>query len=677
MKTILTKIMHKSLVFEYIQGYVSTRHYILPFLINNDKELHEDLKILNGIKKENQLSPNFINNLYTFISDRMLFRIINQKDMMENKNDEFINEEEGEENNYKFLKKKILNYYKVGKYCQDINIKINQLKKYLPNKKEFALFIFDFLLNKNENQLLSFFPEFNLENKNDINKFLSYYDKNKISLENEEKIDPLFYEQIKEIYKKMNRKIFLSLAFIGNKNSGKSTTMGHLLYSTGNIINDYFIETRNIANSIGHPSYKYSWLIDKLTDERNNRKSIMYHLNKLETEKYEFNLIDLPGDFHFKKNIIKGLSLADAAVFVISANNENEEKDNIKNYLILAFTLGIRQLIIAINKMDYSNYSQKKFLEIKMKMIDICENIGFDIENIQFIPYSGYTGLNLINNYEDDDILQTKKMAWYKGKTLFESLDEIKPVKRNFDGPLKISVFKIYKIVGIGTVAAGKILSGNFISGDFLSFIVGSTNKDIISTGCQFIEINHRCVYKAVAGDVVGLNVSRLTIRDLKDCRIAFRFNFNMDNLCPIIISENADNLRIKIFVVHKNTHVRVGSDLTLFCYTTRVNVRILKIEYIVDRANKILEKGPKEIKNGCFAILLIKIFRNNFPRHFQKNNVNNNYYEKQFHKLYLYCEKYKNDALLGSFALFIDELFAVGKIIDINVLPPTISYKK
>ena len=476
----------------------------------------------------------------------------------------------------------------------------------------------------------------------------------------------------------MNRKIFLSLAFIGNKNSGKSTTIGHLLYSTGNITNNYFFETRNFANFIGHPSYKYSWLIDKLPDERNNRKSIMYHLNKLETEKYEFNLIDLPGDFHFKKNIIKGLSLADAAVVVISANNENnenKEKDNIKDYLIIAYTLGIRQLIIAINKMDYSNYSQKKFFEIKMKMKDICENIGFNIDNIQFIPYSGYTGLNLINNYEDDDILQTNKMAWYKGKTLFESLDEIKPVKRNFDGPLKISVFNIYKIVGIGTVVLGKILSGNFIPGDFLSFIVGSTNKDIVFTGCEGITINYRSVDKAVAGDVVGLNVSRLTRKDLKGCRIAFRFIFGVYNLHSIIVSENADNLRIKIFVVHKNRNVRVGSDLTLFCYTTHVNVRILKIEYIIDRANKILEKEPKEIKNGCFAILLIKIIRNNFPD--KKNNVNNNYFEKKFHEKYLYCEKYKNDPLLGSFALFTDELYAVGKIIDINVLPPTIADKK
>ena len=123
-------------------------------------------------------------------------------------------------------------------------------------------------------------------------------------------------------------------------------------------------------------------------------------------------------------------------------------------------------------------------------MKDICENIGFNIDNIQFIPYSGYTGLNLINNYEDDDISQTNKMAWYKGKTLFESLDEIKPVKRNFDGPLKISIFNIYSIIGIGTVAVGKILSGNLIVLDFLSFIEGSTNKDIISTGSRGITIS-------------------------------------------------------------------------------------------------------------------------------------------------------------------------------------------
>ncbi len=186
------------------------------------------------------------------------------------------------------------------------------------------------------------------------------------------------------------------------------------------------------------------------------------------------------------------------------------------------------------------------------------------------------------------------------------------------------------------------------------------------------IEINSRCVYKAVAGDVVGLNVPRVTWLDLKDCRIAFRFKFDVHNGGPIIVSENADNLRIKLFVVHKNKNVKVGSDLTLFCYTTHVNVRILKIEYIIDGANKILEKDPKEIKNGCLAILLIKIIR-----HYEKNNVNFNYYKKKFHKTYLYCEKYKNDPLLGSFALFIDELYPVGKIMDINVLPPTIADKK
>ena len=82
-------------------------------------------------------------------------------------------------------------------------------------------------------------------------------------------------------------------------------------------------------------------------------------------------------------------------------------------------------------------------------------------------------------------------------------------------------------------------------------------------------ELQYRVVGEAVAGDVVGIDVSRLTIRDLRDCRIAFRFIFEVHNLHSIIVSENADNLRIKIFMVRKNKNVKVGSDLTLFCYTT------------------------------------------------------------------------------------------------------------
>ena len=120
----------------------------------------------------------------------------------------------------------------------------------------------------------------------------------------------------------------------------------------------------------------------------------------------------------------------------------------------------IRQLIFAINKMDEIKYSEEIFLKIKKNMINLCISIGFNLDDIQFIPYSGFTGQNLVNKYEDEDILKINKMDWYKGKTILESLDELKPPKRFLDEPLIISNFHVDKVSGVDTVLEGKILSG-------------------------------------------------------------------------------------------------------------------------------------------------------------------------------------------------------------------------
>ena len=106
------KIKHKGILFEHIQGFVSTRHYILPYLINNDKELQNQLKIFNGILVDNKLSSSFMNNLYCFISDRILFRIINEE---KNIMDDNLYVQAEEENEFKKLKKRILGIYKFKK----------------------------------------------------------------------------------------------------------------------------------------------------------------------------------------------------------------------------------------------------------------------------------------------------------------------------------------------------------------------------------------------------------------------------------------------------------------------------------------------------------------------------------------------------------------------------------
>ena len=213
MTTILTKIKHKGILIEYIQGFVSTRRYILPFLINKDKILLNQLKLFNDILEDNTLSSNFMNNLFSFISDRILFRIISEVNVM---NDSLYAPEEKEENIFQKIKKRILNIYKNKKIYKETTISTNKLKKYIPNEKEFVLFIMDFLENKNQISLI--FPEFNLQKgKNYIINFNSYYEKNKILFEKEAQ---LFNNDAKSEYDKINRKIIINVAFIGNKNSG-------------------------------------------------------------------------------------------------------------------------------------------------------------------------------------------------------------------------------------------------------------------------------------------------------------------------------------------------------------------------------------------------------------------------------------------------------------------------
>ena len=256
---------------------------------------------------------------------------------------------------------------------------------------------------------------------------------------------------------------------------------------------------------------------------------------------------------------------------------------------------------------------------------------------------------------------------WYKGKTLIGALDEIKPIKRDFDGHLKIAVFDVLKVTGVGTVVRGKILSGHLEKDMKLYMTVGSKGNNII-TECKSIEIHKRPVDEAFAGDIVSFATKGVTtVADIKHCRLAFN---NHDDIIRTI--KDADTLRVKILMINKKVTLRANSDLHLFCCTTSVPIRIVKIEYIINEVNQILEKDAEEIKNGGFAIIIIKIIKKYVPHRVEqegKRYLYNYFYNRNNNpENVLYCEKYKDNPQLGSFALFNKDLFAVGFIKDINV---------
>merc|ERR1711959_217245 len=152
-------------------------------------------------------------------------------------------------------------------------------------------------------------------------------------------------------------KTHINVVVIGHVDSGKSTTTGHLIYQCGGIDKRTIEKFEKEAAELGKGSFKYAWVLDKLKAERERGITIDIALWKFESSKYYFTIIDAPGHRDFIKNMITGTSQADLAVLIVAAGVGEFEAGISKNgqtreHALLAYTLGVKQLIVGINKMD-------------------------------------------------------------------------------------------------------------------------------------------------------------------------------------------------------------------------------------------------------------------------------------------------------------------------------------
>src|SRR3982751_7135592 len=164
-------------------------------------------------------------------------------------------------------------------------------------------------------------------------------------------------------------KVHVNLVVIGHVDSGKSTSTGHLIYKCGGIDKRTIEKFEKEAKEMGKSSFKYAWVLDKLKAERERGITIDIALWKFETKKFYFTIIDAPGHRDFIKNMITGTSQADCAVLIVAAGTGEFEAGISKNgqtreHALLAYTLGVKQLIVGINKMDTTNWSEPRYNEI-------------------------------------------------------------------------------------------------------------------------------------------------------------------------------------------------------------------------------------------------------------------------------------------------------------------------
>ncbi|XP_051970299.1 elongation factor 1-alpha-like isoform X1 [Xyrauchen texanus] len=421
-------------------------------------------------------------------------------------------------------------------------------------------------------------------------------------------------------------RIHINLVIIGHVDSGKSTTTGHLVYKCGGVdhrtIEKYEKAASQVSTillvfwyfcdlsvqrflisilKIGKSSFKFAWVLDKLKAERERGITIDISLLKFNTQKYTFTIIDAPGHRDFIKNMITGTSQADAALLVVSAAKGEFEAGISRNgqtreHALLAYTLGVKQLMVCINKMDLTEppFSQKRYEEVVKNVSIFIKKIGFDISAVPFIPVSGWSGENMI--------APSQRMQWFKGwklkrkeghsngRTLLEVLDSLLPPVRNVSKPLRLPLQDVYKIGGVGTVPVGKIETGVLKPGMVLTFSPAKLTAEVKS-----IEMHHQGLQTALPGHNVGFNIKNVAVKNLRRGDVAG--NAQQDP------PKDVNSFIAQIIMLNHPGRIKVGYSPVLDCHTTHVSCRFAELREKLDRrTGRKLEDWPQHLMSGDAA---------------------------------------------------------------------------
>lgn len=453
----------------------------------------------------------------------------------------------------------------------------------------------------------------------------------------------------------------VSVVVCGHVDAGKSTTTGHLIFELGGINEREMAKLRQEADILGKSSFAFAFYMDKTAEERARGITIQCTTKEFFTDNYHYTIVDAPGHNDFIKNMITGASQADVGLLMVPADSgfgisvqkgdprANEIQGQTRQHARLLNLLGIKHLIVGVNKMDsdLAGYKEERFNEVRDEMKSMLVRVGwkkdFVDKSVAIIPMSGWVGDNLIK--------QSDKMPWWKGQeievngsktvvtTLLDSLNNIQRPERKFDAPLRAPVSGIYKIKGVGDVITARVEQGKMNPGDEVVFLPTHTTSNPCTGKVFTVEMHHNTVPSAGPGDNVGLNIKGLD-------------KTHMPNRGDIMVLKKDISLQgcktftAQVQILDHPGELKVGYSPVGYIRTAHASMRVKEIKWRMGK-----ETGGQKVVN---------------PPYVKGNDVAEIVFEPMQP---IVVDKFSNTEGLGRIAIFEgNQVQMLGKIIDYTV---------
>ena len=346
----------------------------------------------------------------------------------------------------------------------------------------------------------------------------------------------------------------LRVVFVGHVDHGKSTLIGRILHDTGSLPEGKIEEIKKACAAEGM-GFEFAFLLDALLEEQKQNVTIDTTEIPFRTARRQYAIIDAPGHKEFLKNMITGASRADAAILVISADEGVREQSRRHAYLLSM--LGIKHVVVVVNKMDLVDYSEKRFREIEQEYRKFLRELGLDAPS--FIPASAREGENVAR--------ASMKMKWYCAANVLEALDLLKTQERDVDLPLRFCVQDVYRFDG-RRIIAGRIETGTLRVGDQLVFSPANKSSVVATIERWNAQENNG---PAVAGDSIGITLGEQIF--VERGHVA-----SHENETPI----EANRFHADLFWIVREP-LRVGHLYGLRLATQDVKCEVVSIERVMD----------------------------------------------------------------------------------------------